>query len=525
MLKTTVIITVLILILLFLFIQIHLIFIESYSSDEYAHIYAGARHLFKNDASVNPEHPPLIKLVASLPILFQASTDIIATINTPYYQFEGGWKLVSAMSFPLSLSCRHIILLCNVLIFALVIYQIMRSFGTISGVLGSILLFSNPTLIAHSHFICFDVPSFCFTLLALLYFYRYLDAQIPSHLLGMSISASFALSTKFTALPFFILLGFSIVFSHSRDFKTGNIKPLFHSIFYFLTGLLVLGSLYGWKLLPILNGISNRISILSQPQNTYFLGKLIYSKWYYPVILVCKENLSFMFICLTSLIVILLRYKDQNRTTKLKINTTFVILMLTSFLLVNSRFQVGIRHALTIYPYLYGIVFIAFKIVTEVSSFTKRFKPSRYAAEIFAILLMLDLGRFYIIFPDFIAYSNWCVGNPMNIRHIASDSNVGWGTNYLRLANWIEDAKRRYPELTFHIFNRIGWPGRKVLEIPGVFHDFEVSEILSNQKPSIVILDDFYLQYYTNRPIVQHVLNKGTLIKVIGYDLFIFRVG
>ena len=47
--------------------------------DEGAHILAGHRHLQCGDFGINPEHPPLLKMIAALPLAFQ-------TLNEPEWE-------------------------------------------------------------------------------------------------------------------------------------------------------------------------------------------------------------------------------------------------------------------------------------------------------------------------------------------------------------------------------------------------------------------------------------------------------
>ena len=43
--------------------------LESQTFDEPAHMYAGYSYWLHSDFGINPEHPPLVKLVATLPLL------------------------------------------------------------------------------------------------------------------------------------------------------------------------------------------------------------------------------------------------------------------------------------------------------------------------------------------------------------------------------------------------------------------------------------------------------------------------
>src|ERR1700739_672207 len=57
---------------LFLIFGLELFFsarLESQTFDEPAHLYAGYSYWLHSDYGINPEHPPLVKLVASLPLV------------------------------------------------------------------------------------------------------------------------------------------------------------------------------------------------------------------------------------------------------------------------------------------------------------------------------------------------------------------------------------------------------------------------------------------------------------------------
>src|ERR1700739_157992 len=57
---------------LFLIFGLELFFsarLESQTFDDPAHLYAGYSYWLRSDFGINPEHPPLVKLVAALPLL------------------------------------------------------------------------------------------------------------------------------------------------------------------------------------------------------------------------------------------------------------------------------------------------------------------------------------------------------------------------------------------------------------------------------------------------------------------------
>src|SRR3989338_1002039 len=70
---------------------------ESAIMDELAHIPAGYSYLNNLDYRLNPEHPPLVKMAAGLPLLFldlNFPTDIPAWIEKVNGQWDVGYEFL-----------------------------------------------------------------------------------------------------------------------------------------------------------------------------------------------------------------------------------------------------------------------------------------------------------------------------------------------------------------------------------------------------------------------------------------------
>jgi hypothetical protein len=82
------------LLLLFMFIcGLSSTFKDSITDDEVAHIPAGFSYLDKHDYRLNPEHPPLVKDLAALPLLFLNLTFPYTSENWDASSLDNQWSM------------------------------------------------------------------------------------------------------------------------------------------------------------------------------------------------------------------------------------------------------------------------------------------------------------------------------------------------------------------------------------------------------------------------------------------------
>jgi hypothetical protein len=98
------------------------------------------------------------------------------------------------------------------------------------------------------------------------------------------------------------------------------------------------------------------------------------------------------------------------------------------FSAMTSNINLGIRHALPVYPLLYvtcGVVFQ--RIVTRFGS-----RALLAASLLFVILIIETLSAW----PNYIAFFNRAVGGTRNGIHLLADSNLDWGQDLKTLRQW-----------------------------------------------------------------------------------------
>ncbi len=156
---------------------------DSATFDEVAHIPAGYSYLKYKDARINPEHPPLIKDLAALPLLFldikfpkDASYWDIANVN------DRQWLAGNALLYRLGNDPARILfwsrlplMLLSVAFGALIFWWTYRWYGAATGFLALLFFVSSPTVIAHSRLVTTDIGAafgFFVGMLALFCFLR-----------------------------------------------------------------------------------------------------------------------------------------------------------------------------------------------------------------------------------------------------------------------------------------------------------------------------------------------------------------
>jgi 4-amino-4-deoxy-L-arabinose transferase-like glycosyltransferase len=202
----------------------------SMTYDEGAHLYAGYQHWTVRDFGVNPEHPPLVKLVAAAPLLGmqikQPSPPRFLFLSEQYVGGDqmlagnGGYRLltparIAASSFTLALALALFVFLAG-----------WEMFGPPVGLLALALFTFDPSILAHGALVTTDMGVACFTFAAVYAFYRYLKRQGWLRRLLCGVAAGLALSAKLSrmlVIPVLCLaaLGEVAVTPSSRNRKAG----------------------------------------------------------------------------------------------------------------------------------------------------------------------------------------------------------------------------------------------------------------------------------------------------------------
>src|SRR5258705_3631044 len=367
--------------------------------DEPDHIYSGYMS-WKGDFGLNPEHPPLLKLVATLPLLNMQ-------LNAPELQDRpyrlqavlGGRDFIfhndaDKLVFRAQMAAAIFTLL--LLIFAFLTAQEM--FGTTAGLVALGLLVFDPTLLAHGALVTTDAIQACFLLASIYAFYRYVKAPSISRVAITGLAVGLALASKHSAVLCFpmlwMLAGIEVFRRRPADMGSQHSigKRATHlAVALLIIGLLSVGILwptYGFrysargnqlKLSPSmeaqLNQVPNRteakvlgefarlrllpesyiygfahVLFSAKSFNSYVFGKAYpHAVWFYfPAAMLVKSSLTFVILLVISLWVM--------TSGRLQKSREFAFLLIPALIYLAASMlggmNIGIRHILPVYIFL-----------------------------------------------------------------------------------------------------------------------------------------------------------------------------
>jgi hypothetical protein len=172
-------------------------------------------------------------------------------------------------------------------------------------------------------------------------------------------------------------------------------------------------------------------------RSAYFLGQLSLHGWwnYFPVVIAVKTPLATL-IALTLAILLTLFFCLNSRLPRdlWSIAALTLAPALYSISAFRSHLDLGIRHILPIYPFLF--IFIGVIAARAVARFGKP------AAAVIGLLLLGLAVETFAAFPNFIPFFNVAAGGYRDGERLLGDSNIDWGQNLPALADW----QRQHPD-------------------------------------------------------------------------------
>jgi hypothetical protein len=109
-----------------------------------------------------------------------------------------------------------------------------------------------------------------------------------------------------------------------------------------------------------------------------------------------------------------------------------------------SHLNIGVRHLLPVYPFLFVLCGILGKVWEDLAPRRRRI----VAVAALGILLFntnVVLRGPALVWPHYIAYFNEIAGGPANGYHCLADSNVDWGQDLKALGSWLDAHKVAQP--------------------------------------------------------------------------------
>ncbi len=461
---------------------------DSGTVDEIAHIPSGYSYVKYQDFRLNPEHPPLAKALAGIPLALQSSINGIkddwswSGIN----QWEAGWYMVyEAGNDPADvLFWARIPMMLLMLVLGIFLFKwASELFGRKIGLIVLLLYAFYPDVIAHGRLVTTDIAAALGYVISIYYFDKALQYRTWKYIIFAAIAFGIAQLLKFSAfLLFGVLLILAIVRAVLDRDKKGfwvefwsNFKIYFWVCFFSLILVWIAYIPFVWntpidiehKVIDVnltmdaktqlfrnilhameanpftralghyLLGIMLVFARVAGGNATYALGHLSDKSisWYFPFAWLVKTPITIIFLFLSSLVAI----AWNKFFIKSKEKFWVIVLFLTPWLVywgftIKGSLNIGIRHLMPTIP------FVLLSIGFLLREFLRSRKNIALRYSVVALLCLYLVGSTLSNFPNFIAYFNEAV--PRDERHnYLVDSSLDWGQDMLRLKKYIDDKE------------------------------------------------------------------------------------
>ena len=429
-------------------IQILTIRDETATFDEPVHIAAGYSYFATGSFAMNAEHPPLSKLLSSLPLLafYHPHLDTQSEQwKSKDFLMVGNYFLYRNTSPPdtLLFAARLPTIALTLAFAAYLAWWTRRRFGPAAGLFALAMLVFDPTIITHGRYVTSDLAVTLFIFSTCTLWIEYLLKPRWTFALATGVSLGLALGSKYSAffLPPVLMMmaapylkrqvaaALALVFTTSAAVLAmlyapdlwANLPPLLPALHRNgVAGklLAVVAATFHLPAYTVLLGLDNVANHVDSGHPSYLLGQVGNQGWwyYFPVAFAVKSTVA----ALVGLALLLaLVWKHPQR----RLIATILFPALVYFgLSMTSHLNIGIRHLLPVYPFLYA----ATAAVLHEHKRWKLILPLAAALECAAI------------YPDYLSFFNLAAGGPVAGHRYLLDSNLDWGQDYKKLARYLK---------------------------------------------------------------------------------------
>ena len=468
---------------------IHAIHGQSLTWDEDDHIFAGYESWKTHDFGLNPEHPPMVKQLATLPLLplhlkvpplqnrFFKSEAYLDGHDLLFHNgpADGNHYSAETLVFRARLPTLFFAIAAALLVF----FATREMFNVRAALIALTLFCFDPNLLAFGAYVTTDMAASC-TIFATIYaLWRYLQRPTPARLVVTGIAAGLALAAKHSTVllaPMLVLLlagelaARALSARRPRDTSQTTLpRTALHyiaalAVITFI-GVFVLWAFYGFRyaarpapltlspsladyvgplagiqargilfaarfhLLPesYLYGLAD-VRKMANDMPSFFFGHVYqHGIWYYfPVVFLIKSTLALLISLALTVFAIARGYLRNPRAL------WFLIAPPAFYFTVamSSHLNIGARHILPVW------VFCCVLAGAGLSALIQHNHRWIYPV---AVLLIFQIATTLHVSPNYIAYSNEAWGGPTHTYRYLSDSNTDWGQQLLATSAYLRD--------------------------------------------------------------------------------------
>lgn len=443
---------------------------KSLTNDETVHIPAGYYYLLGGDFHINPEHPPLIKMWAALPLLaFKPRLQRpVATNVEPQTLISSVrfWNINKNRFREISLWARVPVVLLTLLLGVSIFLYCRKLFGPRAAVFAVFLFSLEPTMLAHGIIVHTDLPSALALVLFMFALHVYWRTPTLRKAVVLGAATALALLTKYSLLIVLPVLLIALVYVIVRAPHFGNTRrqSVVNLCVVIVVTIFLLNAAYGFQNPPLspndlgwIDGNPVVFSTLLQRlvklrllvipsyymfgfysvgihnqggHPTSLLGAYNSKGWwyYFPTVLALKTTIPFLLLSVASFGWALWEILAKRKTKLLVVILPIVVYMAIS---MTSNINIGVRHLAPVFPFMFIVTGVMLDRLTA-SATTRR--VALVVIPLFFIWMTVITFRIY---PDYLSYVNALSGGKQNWQ-VMSDSNVEWGGDVAALADYLQ---------------------------------------------------------------------------------------
>ena len=520
-------------VLLFLGQGLVFIRVNTQTYDEAMHLAAGYSYLARQDFRLEPQNPPLLKMLAALPLYLWY--ELPFRPEPTLWERREEWQIGQDFLYGSSLPAEWLLTLGRLptLLFGAALvgfcgWWAYRLWGHAAAVLAMALAALEPNLIAHSSLIKTDVGAAFFTVSTLYLLWEYTRSSSGWLLVATGLSLGLALGSKYSTILLVGMLGIILIVhlllggnfalpwtkrpsGRERGWQLGRAAVAL-CLLLSVAALVLLPLYYFQGFTPWWRGLQAYLSFANSGQPAFLFGRYAYEGWwyYFPLAFLIKTPLGSLLLMAAALLVSRVGMAGERRAALFLLGPVVVIFAA----MTQSKVNLGLRHILPVYPLL-------FVFASRLA--TLHFRRSWLGLLLLGVPLVMTALSSLKVAPHQLAYFNELVGGPEEGYRYLSDSNLDWGQDLKGLKGYMEREGLEMIYLSYFGSVPPAYYGIHYQPAPAPWEWQHPVEVLPHGRREVLAISVTNLQGVSFK---EHGLYRWlysrTPIAKIGYSIFVY---